>query len=103
MRSIWDGGFRGEGYLPHVKGNAAFTKPTTWPANLLKATYQGGAMERSLHAIIPPGGGGVQPVAKFKCYRTLQAFESDFQHGRAVSVVVEIQYLAPLSSAIALL
>jgi hypothetical protein len=42
-------------------------------------------MERSLDAIIPRGE--VQPVANFKCYRTLQAFESDFQHGRAVSVV----------------
>jgi hypothetical protein len=25
MRSIWDGGFMGEGYLLHVKGNVDFT------------------------------------------------------------------------------
>jgi hypothetical protein len=85
MRSIWDGGFMGEGYLPHVKAKVDFTKPTTWPANLLKHSYQGGGMERSLHGIVPPGE--VQPVANFKCYRTLQAFESDFHHGRTVSVV----------------
>jgi hypothetical protein len=43
MRSIWDGGFMGKGYLPHVKAKVDFTKPTTWPANLLKHSYQGGA------------------------------------------------------------
>jgi hypothetical protein len=81
MRLLWDGDTNAERRLPHVKGKVDFTKTKTWVVNLLRSTYQGDAVERSLDLLGPTPG---KVVNNSKRHRTFKELHHDFQQGRAL-------------------